>query len=124
MRLVNDFEKFKLIYKNIPVSSSIYSKIIYIHLRKTDIDVDNMSKPFIDAFRNIIYTDDSVIDHRICTKISYEDFETIDIDISSLPDKVLNEFDNLIQNRAEHILYFEVGDFNNSMIKVGEENDN
>lgn len=119
-RLINEFDNFKTIFTEIPLRNDLYSKIIYMHSKKTDIDVDNMSKPFVDAFKNIIYPDDNIINHRICSKIKLDDFMTFDLNLSILPDEVAEKFDELLQNGDEHIVYFEVGNFKNSMVRIGE----
>lgn len=119
-RLVKEFTNYKNDFSEIPFKNEIYSKIIYIYSKKADIDVDNMSKPFIDAFRNIIYTDDDIINHRICSKIKLDAFQTLDINLSVLPDDVAEKFDEYLQNGSEHIVYFEVDKFDNTMVKIGE----
>lgn len=121
-RLAKEFnDNFKSIYPQIPLNESIYSKIIYIHSKKTDIDVDNMSKPFVDAFRGIIYIDDNIINHRVCTKIMLEDFETYEISIESLPDEIAEKLNELIENGSEHIVYYEIGKFSKNMIYIGDD---
>ncbi len=106
-------------YPQIPIEDNIYSKIIYIHQKKIDIDVDNMSKPFVDAFKGIIYKDDNIINHRVCSRIWLKDFQSYEIDIFKLPDEIAEKFSNLIEEGAEHIVYYEIGEFSQSMIKIG-----
>lgn len=118
-RLIAEFEPYKLKYPQIPIEDNIYSKIIYIHQKKIDIDVDNMSKPFVDAFKGIIYKDDNIINHRVCSKIWLKDFQSYEIDIFKLPDEIAEKFSNLIEEGAEHIVYYEIGEFSQSMIKIG-----
>ena len=50
-RLQQEFDAYKSIFPNLPINENIYSKIIYIYSKSSDIDVDNMSKPFVDRLR-------------------------------------------------------------------------
>ncbi len=118
--LMTDFSSYAPLYPEIPLQNELYSKLIYIYSRDCDIDVDNMSKPFIDAFRTVIYTDDCIINHRICSKIHLSDYDTIEINIDMLPDKIISTLDKMIQTGENHILYFEVGDFSANMVRIGE----
>ena len=120
-RLQEEFEEFKDIYHELPLSGSLYSKIIYIHKRKTDTDVDNISKPFVDAFKGIIYLDDDIINHRICTKIKLEDMTYCEIKLNNLPEKVAEKLDEYLSNEEEHIVYYEIGKFSNNLVSIGDE---
>ena len=56
--LRTDFSNFISQYPSIPLNASLYSKIIYIYKPRRNneiLDVDNLSKPIVDAFNNIIY---------------------------------------------------------------------
>ncbi|OEF98275.1 RusA family crossover junction endodeoxyribonuclease [Desulfuribacillus alkaliarsenatis] len=119
-RLIEEFKPYKSMYAELPLRENIYSKIIYIHSKKTDIDVDNMSKPFVDAFRGIIYPDDNTINHRICSKIMLEDFQTYEISIDDIPSEIAEKFNELLENGSEHIVYYEVNKFCKNMVCIGE----
>ena len=84
-------------------------------------DSDNLSKPIVDAFNNIIYKDDKIIEHRICSKIKRENLDMIKININNLPEKIFEKWEEYIESDCEHILYFEVGEFKNEMVKFGGE---
>ena len=119
-RLIEEFELYKSMYPELPLEENIYSKLIYIHSKKTDIDVDNMSKPFVDAFRGIIYPDDNAINHRISSKIMLEDFQTYEISIDRISNEIAEKFNELLENGSEHIVYYEIGKFAKNMIYIGE----
>ena len=121
--LIEEFNNQRVSFKGTPFSSALYSKIIYIHLAKTDIDVDNLSKPLVDAFKGILYDDDIIINHRVCSKISYNDFIAYEINIESLPSEIIERFDGYLEEKSEHILYFEIGNFSESMVYIGGEKD-
>ena len=120
-RLQEEFKEFRDIYPDLPLGEPLYSKIVYIHKRKTDIDVDKMSKPFVDAFRGIIYSDDNIINHRICTKIRLEDMAYCEIKLDNLPEKVAEKLDEYLSNGEEHIVYYEIGKFSNNLVSIGDE---
>jgi len=119
--LIEEFNKQGISFPGTPFSSALYSKIIYIHLTTTDIDVDNMSKPLVDAFKGIFYVDDIKINHRVCSKISYKDFIEYEMNLTSLPSQVIERFDKYLEEKSEHILYFEIGYFSKSMLYIGGE---
>jgi len=118
--IISDFSKYMTLYPDLPLHNNLYTKVVYIYSKATDIDVDNMSKPLVDAFRNIIYPDDNIISHRICSKILLSEYSTIELNLDSLPEVVILELDRLLESGAEHILYFEVGQFNPNMVQIGE----
>lgn len=120
-RLIEEFEEFRDIYPKLPLDEPIYSKIVYIHKRKTDIDVDNLSKPFVDAFKGIIYTDDNIINHRVSSKISLKDSGSCQICLDILPDKVAERLDEYLSNEEDNIVYYEIGEFSNDLVSIGGE---
>ena len=83
--------------------------------------MDNLSKPFIDAFSDIIYSDDNIINHRICSKIALETLSFIELNMSNYPDQIAEKFDEYLGSNSDHILYFEVGEFKNNMVRFGGE---
>lgn len=119
IKLQEEFLEFKSVYPTLPLTQDLYSKIIYIHSSGTDLDVDNMSKPFVDAFRGIIYPDDSTINHRVCSKIKFDDFTSCEIRLDVMPVEVSTRLDELISEKSRHILYFEVGAFLQDMVFIG-----
>ncbi len=85
-------------------------------------DSDNISKPIWDAVNNLVYVDDRKIVMRTAAVIDVNmhsfnqiDTELIDSDVAA----------DLMQNLTDanvKCLYIECGNFNESMIKVGEGN--
>ena len=118
-RLKQEFENYKNLFPDLPINDNIYSKIIYIHSKSSDIDVDNMSKPFIDAFKGIIYPDDNIINHRVCSKIKFNELDLYQLQSELLPFKINERLDELIANKSEHIIYFEIGLFSPEMVFFG-----
>ena len=45
----------------------------------------------------------------------------IKININNLPEKIFEKWEEDIESDCEHILYFEVGEFKNEMVKFGGE---
>jgi hypothetical protein len=117
--LAEDFEEYVPLFPDLPSGGALYSKVIYIHAKTTTMDVDNMSKPLVDAFIGTIYTDDNIINHRVCSKISFNDLDACELNLSKLPSEVAEKFSELISAKSEHILYYEVGHFTGSMVCIG-----
>ncbi len=120
-KLKEAFSHIQCLYPFLPLSQALYSKIVYIHSSHSKIDVDNMSKPFIDAFNNIIYSDDAIINHRACSKIRLQDLSSYEVRLDLLPEPVAKKLDDLISNRKKDIVYFEVGLFSSDMVSIGGE---
>ena len=120
-KLVDEFNNQGVSFEGVPFSTSLYSKIIYIHLKKTALDVDNMSKLLVDAFKGTMYVDDDIINHRVCSKISFYDINPRELNITILPKEIFVRFDKYIAKESKHILYYEIGDFSESMVYVGGE---
>ena len=120
-RLKKEFEQYKNIFHNMPITENIYSKIIYIHSNSnvSSLDVDNMSKPIVDAFKGTIYLDDNIINHRICSKIKFDDLASYELQSNLLPIEISEKLDELIMNKSPHIIYFEIGLFSPDMVFFG-----
>ena len=118
-RLIHEFEPYKKLFCDLPVYGDIYSKIVYIHTKSSGVDIDNISKPLVDAFKGIMYPDDNIINHRICSKINIDDYESYEFQLDLLPTDVFEKLDELISNKSPHIVYFEIGLFSPKMIFFG-----
>ena len=118
-RLKLEFSEYEDIFPGLPLSTSLYSKIIYIHLQPTNADIDNISKPFVDTFKGIIYPDDNIINHRICSKIKFDDFNSYELQIDLLPDKIAKKLDFLLMEKRPHIVYYEIDKFSPDMVFFG-----
>lgn len=100
----------------------LYSNLLYFtrgEKKGCEKDVDNLSKPIIDAFNGVIYGDDKQIRQRIVTKIVMNDYDIKELELSNLPDDIVNSFIEFIAKNEPHIILLEIGDFDNNMIKVG-----
>lgn len=66
----------------LPVASSVMVKIAYFYEENVSpkIDVDNISKPILDALKKTIFTDDTQVTDLLCQKRRLED---IRVEISS-----------------------------------------
>ena len=74
----------------LPVVDSIMVKITYFYEENVSpkIDVDNISKPILDALKGVVFTDDSQVTDLLCRK---RKSENIRVEISS--DILLNQLD-------------------------------
>lgn len=120
-RIIDVYKSQGFCVDGVPFSTPLYSKVIYIHLHQTTIDVDNMSKPLVDAFKGILYDDDKIINHRVCSKISLSDLDSYELNLTVLPAKIAEKLDELFSLSSEHILYYEIGNFSESMVYMGGE---
>lgn len=111
------------LYTGLPIENkTLQSNIVYIHqLRKGCIpDVDNLSKPIVDAFTGVMYEDDKQIIRRSANIIALKDFDFIAVDATNMPAEILDAFENYYENKETNIIYFEVGEFDASQIRIGE----
>ncbi len=110
---------------NVPMFSpndDLYARAYFFTSDGVNVDSDNISKPIWDAVNNLVYVDDRKIVMRTAAVIDVNmhsfnqiDTELIDSDVAA----------DLMQNLTDanvKCLYIECGNFNESMIKVGEGN--
>lgn len=119
-KLQKRFDGYKKLYPYLPLEGELASRIVYIHKSKRGIlDVDNLSKPFVDAFSGIIYKDDEQIRYRECSRISLEEMDCIEVNYAGMEKKAQQELHALISKEADDITYFEIDTFDYEMVKVG-----
>ena len=115
--------KYSMLYKGLPIEKDkLQSCIVYIHqLRQGHIpDVDNLSKPIVDAFTGVIYKDDSQIIKRSAMILELRDFDFVTVDATDMPLKVYEDFNSYHENKEENIILFEVDKVDLNTIKIGE----
>lgn len=116
--------KYLHLYSNLPTSeTNLESKIVYIHhnIRYNDLlDVDNISKPIIDAFTGVIYDDDKQIISRVARRIDLNDLVFVTIDMTEMPTEIATDLNDFIQNQEKDIILLSVNKINLSDIKIGE----
>lgn len=111
------------LYTGLPIKEkTLQSNIVYIHqVRQGCIpDVDNLSKPIVDAFSGIMYMDDKQIIRRSASIVALKDFDFVAVDATDMPQEILEAFENYYENKESNIVYFEVGEFDVSQIRIGE----
>lgn len=111
------------LYSGLPIrDKTLQSNIVYIHkLQRGCIpDVDNLSKPIVDAFTGVMYEDDRQIIRRSANIIALKDFDFIAVDATNMPPEILAAFEEYYENKESNIIYFEVGEFDASQIRIGE----
>ena len=115
--------KYSMLYENLPIEKDkLQSSIVYIHqLRPGNIpDVDNLSKPIVDTFTNIMYKDDSQIIKRTATILELKDFDFITVDATNMPNEIYEDFNTYRENGEKNIILFEVNKVTLSAITIGE----
>lgn len=116
-------EKYASLYEGLPITKDrLQSCIIYIHqLKPGNIpDVDNLSKPIVDTFTGIIYSDDRQIIKRSAIILELKDFDFITIDATNIPLEVYDDFTTYYEQKEENIILFEVDKVLLETIKIGE----
>lgn len=111
------------LYTGLPIKDkTLQSNIVYIHQQRKGCvpDVDNLSKPIVDAFSGVIYEDDSQVIRRSASIIALKDFDFVAVDATNMPMEILEAFENYYENNESNIIYFEVGEFDASQIRIGE----
>ena len=116
--------KYINLYSGLPTNEPrLQSKLIYIHhnLRKDNIpDVDNLSKPIIDAFTGVIYVDDKQIVRREVNRIELDELQFVTVDMSNMPLEIANDLDEFIVNQENHILLLAIDKISLKDIRIGE----
>ena len=111
------------LYTGLPIEEkTLQSNIVYIHQQRQGCipDVDNLSKPIVDAFSGVIYVDDSQIIRRSASIIALKDFDFVSVDATNMPTEILEAFGKYYEEKESNIIYFEVGEFDASQIRIGE----
>lgn len=111
------------LYVGLPIKNkTLQSNIVYIHQQRPGNipDVDNLSKPMVDAFSGVIYEDDRQIIRRSASIIELKDFDIVSVDATNMPVEIFEAFEDYYERKETNIVFFEVGEFDVSQIKVGE----
>lgn len=121
----NDFaNRYGKLYTNLPLSEkNLQSLVLYIHhqLQKGTIpDVDNLSKPLVDAFSGIIYNDDKQIIKRTAIILELKDFDFVNVEATNMPYEIYNELSTYYYNKENHIILFKVDNIVLEGITIGE----
>lgn len=105
-----------------PASGTLYIRIVWFHsIRLTardDVDVDNMSKPIVDALKDVVFTDDAQLSLRLVQKVDAARAFTFEGNIQPRPE-VVTELNDLLGENQAHILYIEVGESSVQRITFG-----
>lgn len=115
---------YSSLYENLPIESGdLKTRITYIFDIKFEDqipDIDNLSKPIIDAFRGIIYKDDKQVVDRNATRIRLEDFDFQIVDASNMPYPIYSKLDSFYRRKEKHIVLLGVSTTDTKTIRVGE----
>ena len=115
--------KYSRLYKNLPIENDkLKSRIIYIHQLKpgNTPDVDNLSKPIVDAFSGVMYEDDRQIIERSAVILERKEFDFVIVDATNMPLEIYEDFNTYYEEKAEHIILFGIDTVLPSAIKIGE----
>lgn len=116
--LVNDFRlKYEALYTGagLPTGNTLATRVCVLHrfvTRQTP-DVDNLSKPIVDAFRNVIYNDDSQVISRKADIRKTKAYEIVPVRATYMPHELLSEYETYFHdktNKSVMIFYVEDAD--------------
>lgn len=100
------------------LSGPLYARIIWFQLKTTPGDVDNVTKPILDALRDVVYHDDDQIVRRLTEK-AVTSSRSFSMTPSEAPtDTAQSELETLV-GTEQHVLYVEVGPVTDSRIAFG-----
>ncbi len=91
-------------YLGLPLSIELESRFIYYTTVQDQCDIDNISKPTIDAFTGYIYNDDKQIIQRLANRHDISSLAAISIDCSNMPIEVATDIYQCIQSNSKHLL--------------------
>ena len=115
-KLVSEFERNN--FSGVPFEGILYARIYYFYSVKCFIDVDNLSKPAIDAFKGKAYLDDCALAFRASAKIDLRETNITEFDCTKIPENVFQDMLD-VWDVIENFLYIEIGFFANDMIIFG-----
>jgi len=124
-KLSKRFKKhYAHLYSGLPtIDSNLRSRIVYLHHNlpgNESPDVDNLSKPIVDAFNGVIYSDDKQIKSRSADEYELDELKFITVDYSSMPYNIAFDLHTFITNKEQHIILFSVSNNQYKDIKIGE----
>jgi hypothetical protein len=102
------------------LEEELYGVIYYFHNVKSSIDVDNMPKKILDGLKTVAYDDDSIFKLCFAGKFDLRQSGIERINTNGMPQEIFEEFIQMIDEQ-EHLLYVEVGRYNDSMVVFGME---
>ena len=99
------------------LDGELYARIVYFHTIKTELDVDNIPKPILDALIGIVYDDDHRIAQCLTTRVhAQRDYTTTDnLQFSEIHEIIKN----FVKEGKKHVLYIEVGPISEYHIGFG-----
>lgn len=105
-----------------PPSEELYARVYFFTSDGVNVDCDNISKPIWDAVNGLVYVDDRKIVMRTAAVIDVNIHPFNIIDTSSIESAVAADLMSELASSDVKCLYIECGQFQESMIKIGETN--
>lgn len=111
--LKTDSQLISVINESKKLSCSIY----YFHRKKTDVDVDNICKPLIDATKGIIINDDHQVFVLLAARVHVleDDYEITNTGMEP------EEYENLLDliSKEDNVIYIEFKELMSTSLSVG-----
>ena len=116
-------DRYASLYSGLPTTdNNLKTELVYIHnvIYKDQLpDVDNLSKPIIDAFSGVIYRDDCQVIERSAKRLKLEDLNVVSIEYSYMPPQVSEDLEDFLQKREKHIVLLTVSNIRLADITIG-----
>ena len=100
------------------LSGPLYARIVWFQLEQTPGDVDNITKPILDALRGIVYLDDDQIVRRLSEK-TITSRRSFSMTPSEAPTETAQAMLESLVGTEQHVLYIEVGPMTDLRISFG-----
>lgn len=105
-----------------PKNEELYAKVYFFTSEGINVDGDNISKPIWDALGGLVFADDRNIVMRTAAIIDVNIHPINIIDTDLMESSAAADLMQELASSEVKCLYIECGEFNESMIKIGETN--
>ena len=113
-KIADDFRKKFLTnypFLPFPLTEDLQTDILYLDgtKAKTQVtDIDNISKPLVDALRGVVYIDDSQVVRRVATRFSMCSYSVTTLDFKGIPFSAFNIVDTAIKRKKDQIVIMRI----------------
>lgn len=123
--LSDEFKRsYARLYDGLPYEDAdLKTRIVFfhhLHRGSFETDVDNLSKPIVDAFNGVIYKDDGMIVKRDAIKLKLDDFDVMTFEATNMPPKVYKNLFKYFNKKEEYIVLYMVDEIDIKSIKLEE----
>lgn len=110
-------------YEGPLTSGKLFVRVLWFHrvsLLQDDPDTDNISKPIVDAMREVVYPDDNVVVKRLAQRIDMTGgLGSITLRDKGAPSGAIDDLLALLGGSDPHVVYVEVGLLDGEEVALG-----